>query len=249
MAPSTEVSIQQGLPESYPKKDMLQTHTNESVNSEELAQLGEVDDSHQGAFGHAADAGGKQFRVLGVWRTAFTFLHTEVGIGILSLPAVLKTLGLIPGLIAILVIGILATYTAYLYFQFWRRYKHINNLPDALAVLGGKVLSTIGGIGLIINLSFASASACLTMSVALNTLTGHSMCTVAFVGFAALVCYVLCIPRTMNFVAWFSGQFWSLPIDLCGFKLTCNSACHSRYYRSTFRCHRLSGSRQATKGA
>jgi hypothetical protein len=203
---SSELSLENRLNESGPQKTDLEARTHETTNSDQLAQVDEADASYEGAFGHAAEAGGKQYRVLGVWRSAFTFIHTEVGIGILSLPAVLKTLGLIPGLIAILLIGLLATYTAYLYLQFWRRYRHINNLPDALHVLGGRVLSIIGGVGLVINLSFASASACLTMSVALNTLTGHSMCTVGFVGIAALVCYVLCIPRSMNFVAWFSGQ-------------------------------------------
>lgn len=169
-------------------------------------ELAQVDATREGAFGHAAAAGGKQYRVLGRWKAGFVFIHTEVGIGILSLPSVLKTLGLIPGLIAILGIGILATYTAYLYLLFWRRYRHIDNLPDAMYVLGGKPLAIVGAVGLIINLSFACASSVLTMSIALNTLSGHSMCTVAFVGFAALVCYVLCMPRTMNFVSYFSGM-------------------------------------------
>ncbi|KAK4938263.1 hypothetical protein LTR10_021242 [Elasticomyces elasticus] len=168
-------------------------------------ELGRVDATRIGAFGQAAAAGGKQYRVLGRWKAGFVFIHTEVGIGILSLPSVLKTLGLIPGLIAILGIGLLATYTAYLYLLFWRRYRHIDNLPDAMYVLGGKPLAIVGAVGLIINLSFACASSVLTMSIALNTLSGHSMCTVAFVGFAALVCYVLCMPRTMNFVSYFSA--------------------------------------------
>lgn len=182
---------------------------------EEVGQSQEVDAQRVGAFGQAAAAGGKQYRVLGRWRAGFVFIQTEVGIGILSLPDVVRTLGLIPGLIAILAIGLLATYTAYLYLLFWRKYRHVDNLPDALHVLGGKVLSTIGGVALIINLSFACSSAIVTMSVALNTLTGHSMCTVAFGGFIALICYVLCIPRSMNFVSYFSGKFHCFPSQFC----------------------------------
>ncbi|KAK3633143.1 hypothetical protein LTR56_015919 [Elasticomyces elasticus] len=168
-------------------------------------EIGPADATEMGAFGQAAAAGGKQYRVLGRWKAGFVFIHTEVGIGILSLPSVLKTLGLIPGLIAILGIGLLATYTAYVYLQFWRKHRHIDNVVDALRVLGGKPLAIVGGVALIINLSFACASSVLTMSIALNTLTGHSMCTVAFVGFAALVCYILCMPRSMNFVSYFSA--------------------------------------------
>ncbi|KAF4875322.1 N amino acid transport system protein [Colletotrichum siamense] len=157
-----------------------------------------------GVFGAAAAAGGEQFRVLGKWKTGIVLIHTEVGIGILALPSVLQRIGLIPGLIAIMGIGALSTYTAYVLLLYWKKYRHIDNLPDALQVLGGKVLATIGAVGLIINLSLACASACLAISVALNTLTGHSMCTVSFIGFTALICYVLCIPRKMNFVAYFS---------------------------------------------
>lgn len=188
-------------------KHMMEETTASKQDCEEAeGEILPADATHVGAFGQAAAAGGKQYRVLGRWKAAFVFIHTEVGIGILSLPSTLKTLGLIPGLIAILGIGILATYTAYVYLQFWRKYRHIDNLPDAMRVLGGRPLAIIGGIALMINLSFACASAVLTMSIALNTLTGHSMCTVAFVGFAALVCYVLCMPRSMNFVSYFSGE-------------------------------------------
>ena len=53
-----------------------------------------------GAFSGAD--GGKNYRVLGRWKTALIFINNEVGIGILSLPAALDSLGLIPGLIGTL---------------------------------------------------------------------------------------------------------------------------------------------------
>jgi hypothetical protein len=50
-----------------------------------------------GAFG--GEKGGKNYRVLGRWKATLIFINNEVGIGILSLPAALDSLGLIPGLI------------------------------------------------------------------------------------------------------------------------------------------------------
>ncbi|KAI8294281.1 putative aminotransferase [Colletotrichum sp. SAR11_240] len=108
-----------------------------------------------GVFGAAAAAGGEQFRVLGKWKTGIVLIHTEVGIGILALPSVLQRIGLIPGLIAIMGIGALSTYTAYVLLLYWKRYRHIDNLPDALQVLGGKVLATIGAV-VVIALAVAS---------------------------------------------------------------------------------------------
>ncbi|KAL6249597.1 hypothetical protein RBB50_003450 [Rhinocladiella similis] len=193
------------MPEDNDKRTMKERTSPENDPERVSVVDGEMDATRQGVFGAAAAAGGKQYRVLGRWKAGWVFIHTEVGLGILSLPSVVKTLGIIPGVIAILGIGLVATYTAYVYLLFWKRYPHIDNLPDALKVLGGKVLAIIGGIGLCINLSLACSSASLTMSVAFNTLTGHSVCTVGFVGIAALICWVLCLPRTMNFVSLFSA--------------------------------------------
>ncbi|KAJ5289207.1 hypothetical protein N7478_002237 [Penicillium angulare] len=186
-----------------PSSDVERVDT--ETASQQVGQvINEIDATAVGVFGAAAAAGGEQFRVLGKWKAAIVLIHTEVGIGILSLPSVFQKIGLIPGFLAILGVGALSTWTAYVTLLYWRRYPHIDNLPDALRVLSGNFLAAIGGVGLIINLSLACSSATLGMSVALNTLTGHSMCTVAFIGFACLVCYILCIPRTMNFVAYFS---------------------------------------------
>lgn len=164
------------------------------------------DATQVGFFGAAAAAGGKQYRVLGRWKTLMVFIHTEIGLGILSLPSVCKTLGLIPGLITILGIGLVATYTAYIYLNFWRAHQQIDNVADLMRVLGGNAWGIVGSIGWIVNLTLTCSSASLTMSVAFNTLSGHSMCTVAFAGFAVLICFVLTIPRSMNFVSYFSGM-------------------------------------------
>lgn len=180
-----------------------------SVRSGDVQQ---GDATSAGFFGAAAAGGGKQYRVLGRYKTFMVCIHTEIGLGILSLPSVCKTLGLIPGLIAILGIGLLATYTAILYLQFWRKHQQIDNVADLMRVLGGKPWGIVGSIGWIVNLTLTCASTSLTISVAFNTLSGHTMCTVAFVGFAVLICYVLTIPRSMNFVAMYSGKAVPYPM-------------------------------------
>lgn len=202
------VSHVKALPTDDTDKSTMKQGYAHDVDLEQSSLSQGIGETHEvNTFEAAAAAGGKEYRVLGKWKTGMVFIHTEVGLGILSLPYVLSTLGMIPGIIAIIGIGLLATYTAYVYLLFWRRFPHVVNLPDALKVLGGNVLSWIGVVALILNLSLACSSASLTMSVAFNTLTQHSMCTVGFTGFAVLICLVLCMPRTMNFVAYFSGMY------------------------------------------
>jgi hypothetical protein len=78
------------------------------------------DDDMEEGYGHStsvqtgdgdgnANANDENYKTLGRWRACVLLITIEVGIGILSLPAALKTLGLIPGIIAILGFGALAT--------------------------------------------------------------------------------------------------------------------------------------------
>jgi amino acid permease len=138
---------------------------------------------------------------LGPYQAAIIFITNEVGIGILSLPAAFDTLGLIPGLIALLAMGTLSLYAAYNLVQFYRRYPHVVNIVDYGRVIGGKPLEIIFAIGFIINLSMISASAVITMSIGINTISEHAACTVIWIGIACLACWALCVPRTMLFVS------------------------------------------------
>lgn len=156
-----------------------------------------------GAFGAGAEAGGKQYRVLGRWKTALIFINNEVGIGILSLPTALSHLGLIPGIIVIIGLGLLSTYTAYVLLQFWRRYPHCDNVVDVFRVIGGRPLAGFVAFCFVLNLCLTCASANLTMSIALNTLSDNAICTVGWIAIPLIVCWLLCIPRTFNFVAKF----------------------------------------------
>jgi amino acid permease len=50
-----------------------------------------------------------------------------ISLGVLSLPAALSVLGIIPGLILIVFLGILASYTGYVIGQFKIRYPHVHS--------------------------------------------------------------------------------------------------------------------------
>jgi amino acid permease len=147
------------------------------------------------------------------------FFTNQVGIGILSLPAMLHTIGLIPGIITskytlhgvgpstkgvlVISLGVLATYTAYILIQFYRRYPTIRDVVDVGRIMGGKPLEIIVGVAHVLNLCLICASANVTLSIALNTITGHALCTIGFIGIPMIMCWLLCMPRSLNFAGWF----------------------------------------------
>ncbi|KAF2021945.1 hypothetical protein BU24DRAFT_488260 [Aaosphaeria arxii CBS 175.79] len=156
---------------------------------------------YDGQTGEVFDPyGGKK---LGMVRTALIFFTNQVGIGILSLPAMLHTIGLIPGIITIITMGVLATYTAYILIQFYRKYPTIRDVVDVGRIMGGKPLEIIVGAAHVLNLCLICASANVTLSIALNTITEHSVCTIGFIGIPMIMCWLLCMPRSLNFAGWF----------------------------------------------
>jgi amino acid permease len=164
-------------------------------------QTGWMGDGHAGMD---PNAGGENYRTLGRWRACVILITIEVGIGVLSLPSALQTLGLIPGIIAILGFGVLTTYCGYILLQFYRRYPMVTNLVDCALYVGGKPFEYFLGVAFVFNLVLICASANITMSVALNTLSNHALCTVAFMAFPHIVCWLLCLPRKLTFAAVFS---------------------------------------------
>ncbi|KAJ3462098.1 hypothetical protein MRS44_010651 [Fusarium solani] len=152
--------------------------------------------------GFGGGEGGKNFRNMTKWDTTFALLTNQVGLGVLSLPGVLKVMGIVPGIIAIIGIGLLSWYTAYVLKQFYARHQHVVNVVDMTRVVGGKSLEITAGIGLLIQVIMTAASASVTLSIAFNTISSHSICTVGYIGIGCLCCWVLCAPRTAKFVAW-----------------------------------------------
>ena len=167
-------------------------------------RTGWTSDGFAGASEYPNNAEGENYRTLGRWRACVILITIEVGIGVLSLPAALQTLGLIPGVIAILGFGGLTTYCGYIMVQFYRRYPMVTNLVDCALYVGGKPFEYFLGVAFVFNLVLICASANITMSVALNTLSNHALCTVAFMAFPHIVCWLLCLPRKLSFAAAFS---------------------------------------------
>jgi amino acid permease len=122
----------------------------------------------------------------------------------LSLPSALNTLGFFPGILCIIVMGALSLYTAYNLIQYWRKYPYMLNIVDYGRVLGGPWLEGVFAVGFLINMALISASALVTLTIGLNTVSSHATCTVAFTVVAAVAMWAMCVPRSMRFVSWAS---------------------------------------------
>lgn len=124
-----------------------------------------------------------------------------VSIGILSLPAVIASLGLVPAIILLVGLGLLATYTGYVIGQFRWRYPHIHNLADAGEVIAGSIGREVLGTGQLLLVVFIMASHLLTFTVAMNSLTEHGTCSIVFAVMGLVVSLIANLPRTLKHVS------------------------------------------------
>ncbi|KAI8647998.1 Aa-trans domain-containing protein [Fusarium keratoplasticum] len=128
----------------------------------------------------------------------FVLLTNQVGLGVLSLPGVLKTLGLVPGTVAIIGLGCLSWYTAFELKLFYDRHPHVLNIVDMARIVGGRGFACVAAFGMILLVVMTAASASVTFSVALSLLSDDALSSTAFIGIGCICCWLLCIPRTAS---------------------------------------------------
>lgn len=150
-----------------------------------------------------------QYRTLEWWQAAMIMIAETISLGILSLPSVLSTVGLVPGIILIVGMGLLATYTGYVLGQFKMAYPQIHSFADAGFVLFeplgvGAIAREFFGGAQVIFLMFTMGSHILTWTIMLNTVTGSATCTIVWAVIGLLIFWVLDLPRTLKGVSWLS---------------------------------------------
>ena len=65
-------------------------------------------------------------------------LKTQIGLGVLSIPAVFDTLGLIPGVICLCVIAAITTWSDYIVGVFKLRHRAVYSIDDAGQLMFGR---------------------------------------------------------------------------------------------------------------
>jgi hypothetical protein len=128
----------------------------------------------------------------------------SVSLGVLSLPSAMAILGLVLGVILIIGLGLLATYTGYNIGLFRERYPHIQNLGDAREILLGKFGRELFGTGLFLFCLFIMGSHILTFRIMMNTVTNHATCSILFGIIGMVISIVLSLPRMMKGMIWMS---------------------------------------------
>lgn len=164
-----------------------------SVNSSHFAELAAKEDGHD-----------IKFRTL-TWKKATLLLFGEyVCLAILALPWCLSVLGWSCGIIVLVALGFFCWYTSYTLWQWCMRHPEATDMTDIAATLFPRfpwLARELTGFFLLVNNVMLIGFHVFTGAKILNTLSGHSMCTVAFQGFSAIMGIAFSLPRTLKDVS------------------------------------------------
>ncbi|GAA5824563.1 hypothetical protein JCM11251_000477 [Rhodosporidiobolus azoricus] len=161
----------------------------------------EVDD----VFGAQGD-GKVDYRNVGWLSTSVLMTKAQIGLGVLSIPSVFHTLGLVPGILILLLVAGLTTYTDwYLSGPFKRKHPQCYSVSDAGYLMGGVVGRELMGAAYWLFMIFVVGAAILGLSTALNAISLHATCTAVFVVVSAIATYPFASMRTLGsikFIGW-----------------------------------------------
>lgn len=143
--------------------------------------------------------GSEKFHRLG-WKQLTVCLIVEaIALGSLSVPSAFATLGMVPGVILCVGLGLVAIYTSYVVGQVKMRYPHINHYSDAVEIIWGKFGKELTGVMFALFLILLVGSHALTGTIAfINIVNNYSTCALVWSVVSLIILLVLALPPTFH---------------------------------------------------
>ncbi|KAK1142926.1 hypothetical protein N8T08_007167 [Aspergillus melleus] len=163
--------------------------------------LAEKTIEHDAVFGEITESG-PNYRNVGWLGTMVLMMKTQMGLGILSLPMAFHSLGLIPGIIILLTIATITTWSDWMIGVFKLRHPHVYGIDDVGRMLFGPIGYEVFGATFCLFLIFVAGSAILSISIAFNALSTHAVCTAIFVLIAAIIGFIFSSIETLGRISW-----------------------------------------------
>ncbi|OCK77191.1 transmembrane amino acid transporter [Lepidopterella palustris CBS 459.81] len=139
------------------------------------------------------------------WQLVSILMIAEiVSNGMLSLPSSLAVVGIVPGLILIIFLGVFATYTSWLLVKFKLRHPEVHNMGDAGLILFGPFGRELLAFGTIVFAVFATGGQLLAGQIALGALSENKLCLMLYTGIFAIPTLLFSFPRTLDRLSWLS---------------------------------------------
>ncbi|KAI7187482.1 hypothetical protein D0869_09562 [Hortaea werneckii] len=140
-----------------------------------------------------------KFQKLGWKRLTICLIVEAVALGSLSMPAAYATLGMVPGIILTVIMGLIAIFTAYIIGAVKLKYPSISHYHEAVGLIWGKFGKELSGGMLIGLLLMLVGSHVLTGTIAfVNIVDNSGICALVWGVISAFLLFVLALPPTFT---------------------------------------------------
>lgn len=85
-------------------------------------------------------------------------MKTQIGLGVLAIPSALNALGMVPGVICLVVIAIITTWSGYVIGTFKLQHRQVYSIDDAGGIMFGLVGRSALSVGFCLCTCFANIS-------------------------------------------------------------------------------------------
>ncbi|KAN0065389.1 hypothetical protein ACQY0O_001225 [Thecaphora frezii] len=168
-----------------------------------VSEIDEVRDELDNGHGHGA-----LDKTLG-WKGAFfNQVAYSIALGILSIPKVAVTIGVVPFLILSFFFAYLCWYTGILYYELKRHFPGVQNLQDAGSLMFGPYGGQILGFAQLIFSIFLQGNHVLLGAQAFDVLGWHS-CAIGLAAVFAVISFLFTLPRSYKLFAFLAFASFS----------------------------------------
>lgn len=149
-------------------------------------------------------------------------MKTQIGLGVLSIPVAFDALGVVPGVICLIVIAGITTWSDYIIGTFKLRHREVYGIDDVGELLMGRPGRILLGVAFCLcelafqflasaylssNITipgwiFVAGSGMLGISIGLNAVSSHATCTAVYVAVAAIVAFLFASIQTLGRISW-----------------------------------------------
>ncbi|KAF6831214.1 amino acid transporter [Colletotrichum plurivorum] len=174
-----------------------------STHSQTGVVMDDPSSGYDAVFGEIGE-GGPNYRNVGWLGTAALMMKTQIGLGVLSIPGTFHVLGIVPGVIALIIIAGITTWSDYIVGVFKMNHPEVYSIDDVGRLLFGRVGREFFGVVFCLYWIFVAGSGMLGASIALNSVSMHGACTAIFVAVAAFVGFCFGSIQTLGKITWFA---------------------------------------------
>lgn len=147
--------------------------------------------------------GSEKFHRLGWKQLTICLIVEAIALGSLSIPSAFATLGMVPGAIMCIGLGLVAIYTSYVVGQVKMRYPHVSHYSDAVELIWGKFGAELTGVMFALFLILLVGSHALTGTIAfINIIGNYATCALVWGIISMIILLVLALPPTFHDFAW-----------------------------------------------